>query len=135
LPGSRLERLLQQHFDRLPNARFTPRVEMPIRLSLDDLALILPRTEQRLLAHLRATKPLRALDGTPGFHTTSRRNERLQRLLARVQIYCGSAARHRLMQPYDRPGHEHRLRVRRRLLPPSRFRPLRLWVPTWFYRA
>jgi len=35
-----LERLLQRHFDRLPNVPFVPRVEMKLRLSLDDLALI-----------------------------------------------------------------------------------------------
>ena len=96
-----------------------------LRLSLNELASVLPPTEQRLLVHLRARKPLCRLDGP--------RNARLQRLLSRVQTYCGSAARHRLMQPYDRPGHQHRLRRHRTLLPRERFRPLRLWVPRGFH--
>ena len=116
-----LERLLQQHFDRLPNPPFRPRVALSVRLSLDELASVLPPTEQRLLVHLRARQPLRRLDGP--------RNDRLQRLLSRIQVYCGSAARHRLMQPYDRPGHDHCLRRHRTLLPRERFRPLRLWMP------
>jgi hypothetical protein len=140
-----LERALQADLDRLQDVQFTPRVPVTVRLTLDELATLLPPAEHRLLVHLRARRPLRALDGTPGFRTTSRRNERLQRLLSRVQAYCGSAVRHRLMQPYDRPGHRHRLRPgpRRRLMARQRLEPLRLWVPRavlhlhrdWFTRA
>jgi hypothetical protein len=132
-----LERALQAFVDRLPSAPFTRRVPVSVRLTLDDLAVILPPTEQRLLTHLRARRPLRDLDGTPGFHTRSRRNERLQRLLSRIQTYCGSAVRYRLMQPYDRPGHPHRLcpGPRRRLASSACFEPLRLWVPPAFLRT
>jgi hypothetical protein len=105
-----LQRALQTHIDRQPDLFARPRVAVTIRLTLDDLAWLLPPAEQRLLAHLRARKPLRALDGTRGCHTVSRRNERLQRLLSRVHAYCGAPTRHRLMQPYDRPGHHHRQR-------------------------
>ena len=85
-----LEDALQVEFDRGEDQLFTIRVPVTVRLTLDDLAAILPPAEQRLLAHLQARKPLRALDGTPGCRTRSRRNERLQLLLSRVQAYCGS---------------------------------------------
>jgi hypothetical protein len=126
-----LQRALQTEIDRQPDLFARPRIAVTIRLTLDDLAWLLPPAEQRLLAHLRARKPLRALDGTRGCHTVSRRNERLQRLLSRVQAYCGAPTRHRLMQPYDRPGHQHRHRagVRRRLIPLTRLPVLVLWVP------
>jgi hypothetical protein len=126
-----LENALQVEFDRVPDQPSATRVPVTIRLTLEELAAILPPTEHRLLVHLQARNPLRALDGTPGFRTRSRRNKRLQLLLSRVQAYCGSAVRHRLMQPYDRPGHQHRLRPgpRRRLMARQRLEPLRLWVP------
>jgi len=140
-----LEYALQVEFDRFEDPSFTPRVPVTVRLTLDELAAILAPAEHRLLAHLRARKPLRALDGTPGFRTTSRRNARLQLFLSRVHAYCGSAVRHRLMQPYDRPGRLHRLRPgpRRRLMARQRLEPLRFWVPRavlcrhkdWFSRA
>jgi len=126
-----LEYALQVELDRVEDPSSALRLPVTVRLTLDELAAILPPAEHRLLAHLRARKPLRALDGTPGFRTTSRRNARLQLLLSRVQCYCGSAVRHRLMQPYDRPGHRHHLRrgPRRRLMARQRLEPLRLWVP------
>jgi hypothetical protein len=140
-----LEYALQVELDRVEGPTSTPRLPVTVRLTLDELAAILPPAEHRLLVHLRARKPLRALDGTPGFRTRSRRNARLQLLISRVQAYCGSAARHRLMQPYDRPGHLHRLRPgpRRRLMARQRVEPLRLWVPRavfhlhpdWFTRV
>ncbi|HLK09792.1 MAG TPA: hypothetical protein VKW76_00245 [Candidatus Binatia bacterium] len=125
-----LQRELQRHCDRRSTPSFTARVAVTGRLRLDQLAQLLPPAEARLLAHLRARKPLTALDGTPGFRTVSRRNEHLQRLLSRINVYCGSAVRHRLMQPYDRPGHRHRPRRgrRRRLIPADHFPQLRLWV-------
>src|SRR5215831_16227971 len=51
-----LKRALQALVDRLPNGPFTPRVPVTVRLTLDDLAEILPPAEQRLLAHLRARR-------------------------------------------------------------------------------
>jgi hypothetical protein len=140
-----LEYALQVEFDSAEGVPWTRRVPVTVRLTLDELAAMLPPAEHRLLVHLQARKPLRALDGTPGFRTRSRRNARLQLLLSRVQAYCGSAVRHRLMQPYDRPGHLHRLRPgpQRRLMARQRLEPLRLWVPRavldlhreWFIRA
>jgi hypothetical protein len=140
-----LEYALQVELDRAEGPTSTRRLPVTVQLTLDELAAILPPAEHRLLAHLRARKPLRTLDGTPGFRTTSRRNVRLQLLLSRVQAYCGSAVRHRLMQPYDRPGHRHKLRAgpRRRLMTHQRLKPLRLWVPRavldihgdWFTRV
>jgi len=86
-----LRRLLQQRFDRLPrDLEFLPRVPIVLPLSLNDLALVLPPSEQRLLEHLRARRPLRARVGSAGFHSISRLNDRLQRLLSRIQAYCGS---------------------------------------------
>jgi len=140
-----LEYALQVELDRAEDSPSSPRLPVTVQLTLDELASILPPAEQRLLIHLRTRKPLRALDGTPGFRSRTRRNARLQLLLSRVQVYCGSAVRHRLMQPYDRPGHRHRLRPgpRRRLMAHQRLKPLRLWVPRavldchkdWFIRA
>ena len=140
-----LEYALQVEFDRAEDSPSSPRLPVTVRLTLDELAAILPPAEHRLLVHLRARNPLRALDGTAGFRTTSRRNARLQLLLSRVHAYCGSAVRHRLMQPYDRPEHLHRLRPgpRRRLMARQRLEPLRLWVPRtvlhlhgdWFTRV
>ncbi len=133
-----LRRLLQTRFDRLPRSRdFLPRMPIPLPLSLDDLALILPPSEHRLLDHLCARRPLRDLLGLPGFHSVSRLNSRLQRLASRVQAYCGSAVRHRLLQPYDRPGHAHRRRPGRprRMLPTDRFPEMRVWVPRPFAAA
>jgi hypothetical protein len=129
-----LERDLQAVLDRIPKLTNAPRVPATLRLDLDDLATLLPPTEKALLDHLRARRPLKALDGGPGFKTVSRRNERLQCLLSRVTVYCGSCARYDLMQPYDRPGHRHRPRrgPRRRMLPLDRFPPIRVWVPRWF---
>jgi hypothetical protein len=77
---------------------------------------------------------LRGLVGTPGFHNVSRLNYRLQRLLSRIHRYCGSSVRDRLMQPYDRTGHDHRRRPGRprRLLPYGHFPQLRVWVPRRF---
>src|SRR5437016_33011 len=89
-----LRRLVQERSDRLPRKLdFLPRVPIVLPLLLDDLALVLPPSEQGLLEHLRARRPLRALLGTPGFHSVSRLNHRLQRLLSRIQAYCGSAVR------------------------------------------
>src|SRR5436309_11496053 len=130
-----LRRLLQTRFDRLPRSRdFLPRMPIPLPLSLDDLALILPPSEHRLLDHLCARRPLRDLLGLPGFHSVSRLNSRLQRLASRVQVYCGSAVRHRLLQPYDRPAHDHRRRPGRprRMLSTDRFPQMRVWVPRRF---
>ena len=131
------ERDLQAVLDRVPDPRSAPRVPATLRLALDDLAVLLPPAEKALLDHLRERRPLKALDGTPGFKTVSRRNERIQRLLSRVTGYCGSGARYDLMQPYDRPGHRHRPRrgPRRRMQPAGRFRPLRVWVPRLFLAA
>jgi hypothetical protein len=58
-------------------------------------------------------------------------------VLSRINRYCGSPVRNRLMQPYERPGHAHRRRPgpRRRLLPADRFPALRFWVPAWFATA
>jgi hypothetical protein len=130
-----LRRVLQAALDQLPvRHSYEPRIAVTVRLELEELALLLPPTEQRLLAHLRARKPLRSLIGTRGFRTAARLNERLQRLLSRIQAYCGSPVRHRLMQPYDRPGHAHRRRPGppRRMIPDERLPELRLWVPGWF---
>jgi hypothetical protein len=130
-----LRRLLQERVNRLhPGPALVPRLPIVFGLGLDDLALILPPSEHQLLAHLRARKPLRALVGTPGFHNVSRLNERLQRLLSRVQGYCGSAVQHRLMATFDRPGHHHRRRPGRprRLRPRDDFPVLRVWAPWWF---
>ena len=130
-----LRRLLQQRFDRLPrNPDFDPRVPVVLRLTLDDLALLLPPSERYLLEHLRARKPLCALVGTPGFHSRSRVNHRLQRVISRVHKYSGSVARHRLMGPYDRPGHRHHRRPGRprRLRPLDEFPQLRVWLPRRF---
>src|SRR5262245_47868886 len=134
---SDLERDLQAVLNRVPNLTGAPRVAATLRLSLDDLAAILPPAEKALLDHLRTRRPLKGLDGTPGFKTVSRRNERLQGLLSRVTVYCGSYARYDLMQPYDRPGHRHRPRrgPRRRMLPLDRFPPICAWVPLWFLAA
>ena len=132
---SELRRLLQARFDRLPrSSAFVPRVPIALPLPLDDLVLVLPPSERRLLHHLRARRPLRDLVGTPGFHSVSRLNHRLQRLASRVQMHCGSAVRHRLMQPYDRPGHDHRRRPGRprRMLSTDRFPKMRVWVPRQF---
>lgn len=134
-----LRRLLQENCDRLPaDEEFVARVPIIIRrLTLGDLALLLPPSELRLLGHVRARRPLRYLVGTCGFRSVSRVNHRLQRLLARVHAYCGSAVRHSLMQPYDRPGHDHRRRPGRprRLRPSDRFLELRVWVPRRFAMA
>src|SRR5438093_872070 len=78
-----LRRLLQDEVNGLPaRPSFSPRVPIVFDLALDDLALVLPPSECRLLAHLRTRRPLRALIGTPGFHGVSRLNQRLQRLLS-----------------------------------------------------
>ena len=133
-----LRRLVQERSDRLPRKLdFLPRVPIVLPLLLDDLALALPPSEQGLLEHLRARRPLRALLGTHGFHSVSRLNHRLQRLLSRIHAYCGSAVRHRLMQPYDRPGHDHRRRPGRprRLRPADEFPALLVWVPRRFAMA
>jgi len=133
-----LRYLLQARFDQLPRSRgCVPRVPIAVPLPLDDLALVLPPSERRLLDHLCARKPLRDLLGLPGFHSVSRLNFRLQRLAARVQAYCGSAVRHLLMQPYDRPGHAHRRRPGRprRMLPTDRFPQMRVWVRRPFAAA
>src|SRR5438477_4951026 len=75
-----LRRLLQAGFDRLPRSRdFVPRVAVTVPLPLDDLALVLPSSERRLLDHLRARRPVRELRGSPGFHSISRLNHRVQR--------------------------------------------------------
>jgi hypothetical protein len=127
-----LRRLLQERFDRLPaGPAFTARVPIVLAPTLDELVLILPPTERRLLDHVRARRPLRDLLGTRGFHNVSRLNTRLQRVLGRVQAYCGSVVRHRLVQPYDRPGHDHHRRPGRprRLRPRDHFPALRVWVP------
>jgi hypothetical protein len=131
---SSLERDLQAVLNRVPNVSNAPRVPATLRLDLDDLATLLPPAERALLDHLRARRPLNALDGTAGFRTVSRRNERLQRLLSRVTAYCGSCTRYDLMQPYDRPGHTHRPRhgPRRRMLPGDSFPPICVWVPRRF---
>jgi hypothetical protein len=128
----KFRRLLQKHLDPIPDAHaFEPRVAISPRLTLDDLALLLPPTEQRLLAHLRARKPFSEIDGTTGFRTARWRTIVLQRLVSRVQAYCGAGVRYRLMQPYDRPGHAHRRRVGapRKVLPMP---TLRVYVPPWF---
>jgi hypothetical protein len=133
-----LRRLLQGRFDRLPaDAGFGARVPIIVPLTLEDLALLLPPSEHRLLEYLRSRQRLRAFVGTPGFHSTSRLNHRLQRLLSRVHAYCGSAVRHRLMQPYDRPGHDHRRRSGRprRMRPTDHFPALRVWAPRRFAMA
>jgi hypothetical protein len=130
-----LRGLLQARFDRLPRSRdFAPRVPIALPLPLDDLALVLPPSERRLLDHLRARRPRRDLVRTRSFHSVSRLNHRLQRLASRIQVYCGSAARHRLMQPYDRPGHDHRRRPGRprRMLSTDRFPQMRVWVSRRF---
>src|SRR5437899_4006824 len=130
-----LRYLLQARFDQLPRSRgCVPRVPIAGSLPLDDLALILPPSEHRLLDHLCARRPLRDLLGLPGFHSVSRLNSRLQRLASRVQVYCGSAVRHRLLQPYDRPAHDHRRRPGRprRMLSTDRFPQMRVWVPRRF---
>jgi hypothetical protein len=134
---SGLERDLQAVLNRVPNLTNAPRVPATVCLDLDDLATLLPPAENALLDHLRARRPLSALDGMAGFRTVSRRNERLQRLLSRVTAYCGSCTRYDLMQPYDRPGHKHRPRrgPRRRMLPLDRFPPICVWVPCWFLAA
>ena len=127
--------LLQTRFDRLPRSReLIPRVPIVLPLPLDDLALVLPPSERRLLDHLCARRPVRELLGSPGFHSISRLNHRLQRLASRVQVYCGSAVRHRLMQPYDRPGHDHRRRPGRprRMLSTDGFPQMRGWVSRQF---
>jgi hypothetical protein len=131
---SAFERRLQNVLDRVPNPKRAPRVAATLRLALDDLATLLPPAEKRLLDHLRARRPLSALDGRAGFKTVSRRNERLQRLLSRVTAYCGSCTRYDLMQPYDRPGHRHRSRrgPRRRMLSQDCFPSICVWVPRWF---
>jgi hypothetical protein len=133
-----LRDLMQEHFDGIPQrSSLAPRVALTIRMRLDDLAAVLPPGEGRVLAHLLARRPLADLLGRPGFPSTRRLNERLQRLLSRVQKYCGSAVRHRLMQPYDRPGHDHRRRPGRprRLQPVEGFPELRVWIPRWFSKA
>jgi hypothetical protein len=134
---SGLERDLQAVLNRVPNPTNAPRVAATLRLDLNDLATLLPPAEKALLDHLRARRPLNALDGNAGFRTVSRRNERLQRLLSRVTAYCGSCTRYDLMQPYDRPGHRHRPRrgPRRRMLPLDGFPPICVWVPLWFLAA
>jgi len=129
-----LRNRLQRLFDRLPDAGSMPRVAVTVPLELDDLAIILPPTEQRLLAHIRARRPLRDLLGTQGFRTVARRDKRVQRLVGRVNAYCGWRVRYQLLQAYERPGHEHHRRPGRprRLIPPEHFPALRLWVPARF---
>jgi len=130
-----LRQLLQTRLDRLPRSReLVPRVPIVMPLLLDDLALVLPPSERRLLDHLRARRPLRDLIGTPGFHSISRLNHRIQRLASRVQVYSGPAVWHRLLQPYDRPAHDHRRRPGRprRMLSTDRFPQMRVWVPRRF---
>jgi len=123
---------LQAVLDERPaDAMFEPRLPVRVRLTVDDLAALLPPAERRLLGHLRARKPLRGLVGLPGYRSQARLSTTLQRLLSRVQVYCGAQARHSLMAPYDRPGHHHRRRVGRprSLIPRDRLPPLILWVP------
>ena len=123
---------LQAILDDIPaDEVFQPRLPVTIRLSLDDLTALLPPAEGRLLVHLRAREPLRALVGRPGFRNRARLDETLQRLLSRVQVYSGERVRHGLMQFHDRPGHDHHRRVGRprSLIPPDRLPPLLLWAP------
>ena len=124
----RLQAILDQRS--VPGA-FQPRLPVTLRLSVDDLARLLPPAEGRLLAHLRARKPLGGLVGVPGFRSRARLNATLQTLLSRIQVYCGSVVRHRLMQPYDRPGHWHHRRVGRprTLIRREQLPALTLWAP------
>lgn len=110
---------------------FQPRLPVTVRISLDELAGLLPPAEGRLLVHLRARRPLERLVGSPGYRSRARLNAALQRLLSRIQAYCGAHVRHAVMQRYDRPGHHHRRRVGRprTLLPRDQLPALVLWVP------
>lgn len=133
---AKFRELVQSFFSAVPPlSPFEPRTAVTPRLTLDELAPLLPPTEQRLLAHLRARQRLRDLIGQPGFHSASRMHAVTQRVLSRINRYCGSAVRNRLMQPYERPGHAHRRRPgpRRRLLPADRFPALVLWLPAWWF--
>lgn len=127
-------RLAQNSLDRAPSRDpFEVRVPITLKLTIDDLATLLPPAEHRLLEHIRARKPLDELIGTTGFHSVSRLNRRLQTLLSRISVYCGSVARHRLMGVYDRPGHGHRRRRGRprKLRRRDQFPEFRLWIPRW----
>src|SRR5258706_15023812 len=74
-----LRRLLQERFNRVPaDGPFVSRVPTVLHLPPHDLAHLLPPSERRPLAHLRARQPLRPLLGTPGFHSTSRVEHPLQ---------------------------------------------------------
>jgi hypothetical protein len=116
--------------ERSPAGAFQPRFPVTVRLSLDELATLLPPAEERLLAHLRTRTPLGSLVRAPSYRSRFRLNATLQQLLSRVQVYCGARARHALMQGYDRPGHCHRRRVGRprALIPRERLPPLLLWA-------
>src|SRR5262249_20346273 len=87
--------------------------------------------EKRVLDHLRARKPLGSLIGTPGHRSRSHLDATLQTVLSRIQVYCGSVVRHRLMLRYDRPGHHHRRRIGRprSLICRERLPAIVLWVP------
>ena len=53
-----LRRVTQREIDRLPNHYpHIPRVRATTKISLDELALVLPPREKRILDHLRAKKP------------------------------------------------------------------------------
>ena len=130
-----LQEVLQGVFDRAPKPEASvARVAVTMRLSLGDLAVLLPPAEQRLLAHLRARRPLKALLGTPGFHSRRRLDDHLRLVVSRVDAYCGAEVRRRLLQPYDRPGHDHHRRPGRprRIVAAERFPILRIWAPPWF---
>jgi hypothetical protein len=126
------EYLDERTFDPFPEL---PKVRVTTRLPLHFLAHILPPTEQRLLEHLQARRPLDELIGQPGFPDRRRLNRLLQRLLSRVQTYVGSTARHRLMKPYDYRRNRHRLGRRRRMIPRQELPELWLYAPinaiTW----
>jgi hypothetical protein len=122
---------IQAQVDRLPTL-FVPRVQVTTLLTLEELALLLPPAEQRLLVHAQSGAPLDALLGTPGFRSRKRRDDRLRLLLSRIAVYCGRVAHRRFVRRYlgkRRRGRPRTLVPRERLPQVLLLRPALLRCP------
>jgi hypothetical protein len=120
--------LIQAQVDRLPT-RFVPRIQVTTLLTLEELALLLPPAEQRLLAHLQSGAPLNALLETPGFRNRKRRDDRLRLLLSRIAVYCGRAVHRRFVRRYLGKRRSGRART---LVPRERLPQFSFFVPPYF---